>query len=111
MKKNAYYKWLTDDTRAWTRTLNVPAEAIREAGFNVKNPVFADYVDENHIRLTQNGSSEDIVRTINGWETPNGNKQYRLGVQRLFNEDVNMVVLVPNRDYNYIDIIGTFEYA
>ena len=109
MKKNAYYKWLTDDYRAWTRTLNVPVDAIREAGFNVKNPVFAEIVDENQIRLTQNGSSPDIVRTVNGWETPNGDKQYRLGVQKLFNEDVNRVVLIPNSDYNCIDVIGTFE--
>lgn len=106
-KENAFHCWLCEDYRGMTKTLNIPAKAIKAAGFNTRNPIFVQEIGENHFGLTQNGSYDDIVRSVNGWKQPNGKtKTYRLGVQKLVNFNCDSVMLVPDDDANYIDVIG-----
>ena len=106
-KANAFHCWLNEDYRQMTKTLNIPAAAIKEAGFNTKNPIFVQDLGENHFGLTQNGSFEDIIRSVNGWKQPNGkDKAYRLGVQKLLNWNCDSVMLVPDANTNFIDVIG-----
>ena len=106
-KADAFHCWLNEDYRGMTKTLNIPSAAIKEAGFNTKNPIYVQLFDENHFALTQDGSAENLVRTINGWKQPNGkSKTYRLGVEKLLNWDADSVVMMPDKFANCIDVIG-----
>lgn len=105
-KANAFHCWLNEDYRQLTKTLNIPSAVIKEAGFNTKNPIFVQDLGDNHFGLTQNGSYDGIIRSVNGWKQPNGTKTYRLGVQTLVNWDCDSVFFIPNKDDNYVDVFG-----
>ena len=91
MKKNAYNVCLVDVNYGRNTRINVPAEAIAEAGFNTKNPIYVQKVGNNHSRLTQDGSMPGLVGKVNGWMKSmklNGKtkqyKQYQIGASKIF---------------------------
>ena len=106
MKKNAYHVWLNEDSRSFTKTLNIPAKAIEEAGFNTKFPVYIQDLGMNHLYLTQNGSHCSIVGAVNGWKQPNGKKTYRIGLESRMDSGVDSVAIVPDSEDQGIDILG-----
>lgn len=106
-KENAFHCWLNVDYRGMTRTLNIPSAAIKKVGFNTKNPIYVEKVDENHFALTQDGSVENIVRSINGWKQANKKtKAYRLGVEKLVDCDADSVMIMADKESKYIDVVG-----
>ena len=105
-KENSFHQWFNDDSRSLTKTLNIPAAAIRKAGFNTKYPVYLQEASPNHIILTQDGSAEDIICMVNGWKQPNGTKAYRIGAQSRFAMNTDSVMIIPDADYKCIDIVG-----
>jgi len=106
MKKDAFHRFFNEDYRSFTKTLNIPADAIREAKFNTDNTVYIKRVSDNHVVLTQDGSEGNLIGKINGWKTPSGTKQYRIGAQTLFNAETDSVMIVPDNYFKSIDIIG-----
>ena len=109
MKKNAFFNYFCKDSRTWSRILNIPTEAIREADFNTDNTIYVKWIDGHHIVLTQDGSDYNIVSKVNGW-LENGRKRYRIGVESKFLGDLNSVSIVPNGFDNTIDIFGCVDY-
>lgn len=106
---NAHHCWFMEDGRTWSKTLNIPARAISAANFNTKYPIYLEKINDNHLVLTQDCSSKDIITSVNGWTT-NGRKYYRIGAQTRFNPDTDSVMCLPDAESRCIDLIGVNYY-
>lgn len=105
MKKNA---WVCSvgytNGKYYNARMTIPAEAIREAGFNTKFPIYVQKVGENHFGFTQDGAEPDIVGKVNGFMVNKKQKMYQVGVTKLLDETIDQVTVVPSN--SYIDVFG-----
>jgi len=86
------------------RRLNIPLGAIQDAGFNTKNPIYVQKISRNHFGLTQDGSADNLVGTINGWQNVGPNKAYQMGITKLTSAAVDFVTMLVDKRSRYIDI-------
>lgn len=86
------------------RRVHVPLGAIQDAGFNTKHPIYVQKISRNHFGLTQDGSADNLVGTINGWQTVGPNKAYLMGITKLTSKAVDFVTMLVDKRSKYIDI-------
>ena len=92
------------------RRVSVPLGAIQDAGFNTKNPIYVQKISRNPFGLTQDGSANNLVGTINGWQNVGPNKAYRMGITKLTSKAVDFVTMLVDKRSRYIDIYATESY-
>ena len=86
------------------RRVTVPIGAIQDAGFNTKNPIYVQKISRNHFGLTQDGSADNLVGTINGWQNVGPNKAYQVHITKLTSKAVDFVTMLVDKRSRYIDI-------
>ena len=86
------------------RRITVPLGAIQDAGFNTKNPIYVQKISRNHFGLTQDGSADNLVGTVNGWQNVGPNKAYQVGITKLTSAAVDFVTMLVDKKGKYIDV-------
>ena len=92
------------DCQSHCRRVTVPLGAIQDAGFNTKNPIYVQKISRNHFGLTQDGSADNLVGTINGWQNVGPNKAYQMGVTKLTSKAVDFVTMLVDKTSKYINV-------